>query len=105
MRLILKNFLLLLLFSLGAQLNAQWHPIGPEKINKQEAYLFFYDYLFEAEKAEEISIFNDSVFFQKLSQYRHSRPTYTLEVHLPQQSLYRYYCLRAQADGQENSGD
>lgn len=101
MRLILKNFLLLLLFSLGAQLNAQWHPIGPEKINKQEAYLFFYDYLFEAEKAEEISIFSDSLFFQKLNEYRLNRPTYLLEVYLAQQRLYRYYSLRAQADGQE----
>jgi hypothetical protein len=82
-------------------LKAQWHPIGPEKIKSQEAYLFFYDYFFEAEKEQEISIFNDSLFFLKLNEYRQSRPSYLVEVYLPKQRLYRYYCLRAQADAQE----
>jgi len=101
LKLVLKNFIIPLLFCLGSQLKAQWHPIGPKQIKSQEAYLFFYDYLFEAEKAEEISIFNDSLFFQKLKEYRASRPSYLLEVYLPQQRLYRYYCLSAKAEGQE----
>lgn len=97
----MKKFSILLLLFLGAQIKAQWHPIGPKKIKSQEAYLYFYDYLFEAEKAEEISIYRDSLFFQKLSEYHFNRPTYLLEVYLPQKNMYRYYCLRAQADGQE----
>ena len=98
---VLKNIILCILFCLSAPLKAQWHPIGPEKIKSHEAYLFFYDYLFEAEKAEELSIFNDSVLFEKLRTYRLSRPTYLLEVYLSQKNIYRYYSLRAQADGQE----
>tara|TARA_R110002050_G_scaffold80304_3_gene171800 strand:- start:9913 stop:10476 length:564 start_codon:yes stop_codon:yes gene_type:complete len=84
-----------------ATLSAQWHPVAPQKVQGQEAYLFFYDYFFEAQKAEEVSIFNDSVLLEKLEKYRLSRPTYLLEVYLPQINRYRYYCLRSQADGQE----
>jgi len=97
----LKNCLLLLFFIFSTHLKAQWHPIAAQKINKQEAFLFFYDYFFEAEKAQEISIYNDSIFFEKLNTYRLSRPNYLLEVYLPNQKLYRYYCLRSRADGQE----
>lgn len=84
-----------------ATLSAQWHPVSPQKLNGKEAYLFFYDYFFEAEKTEEVSIFNDSVLYEKLEKYRLSRPTYLVEVYLPQKNRYRYYCLRSQADGQE----
>jgi hypothetical protein len=97
---VIRALILLFCFS-SISLKAQWHPIAPKKVNELEAYLFFYDYFFEAEKAEEISQFNDSIFLQKLSVYRFSRPNYLLEVYLPQKRVYRYYCLRSQADGQE----
>jgi hypothetical protein len=97
---VLRVFIFILCFS-SLSLRAQWHPITPKKVNDLEGYLFFYDYFFEAEKAEEISQFKDSVFLQKLKVYRFSRPNYLLEVYLPQKRLYRYYCLRSRADGQE----
>jgi len=97
----LPYFVFCLLILNCSTLSAQWHPVAPQKMQGQEAYLFFYDYFFEAEKAEEVSIFNDSVLFEKLEKYRLSRPTYLLEVYLPQKNMYRYYCLRSRADGQE----
>lgn len=86
----------------NSALIAQWHPIGPEKVQGQEAFLFFYDYFFEAQKTEEISIYQDSVFYAKLDKFRFERPSYVLEVYLPQNGVYRYYCLRSRADGQGN---
>ncbi len=94
----LKDFLFLLLVFKAAPIAAQWHPIGAERINKQEAYLFFYDYFFAAEKAEDISALKDSLFYQKLREYRNNRPSYLLEVYLPQRKAYRYYCLGSQND-------